>query len=148
MPECLRFRNRLQPSNSRQFQGPRKIEALPGFCPKILITLSVVAGQRHRYNQIHGGPIPTIRLSAMTDEQTTFVVQRYLDELAGVTGDTPAEPLIRSLIERSINRLHLLCSTLLQRSYPRLTRPPLNLQPDEMLSAVVDRLLKALREVR
>jgi RNA polymerase sigma factor (sigma-70 family) len=84
----------------------------------------------------------------MTDEQTTLVVQRYLDELAGITGDTPAEPLIRSLIERSLDRLHLLCSTLLQRSYPRLTRPPLNLQPDEMLSAVVDRLLKALREIR
>jgi RNA polymerase sigma factor (sigma-70 family) len=84
----------------------------------------------------------------MADEQTTFVVQRYLNELAGVTGDTPAEPLIRSLIERSLDRLHLLCSTLLQRSYPRLARPPLNLQPEEMLSAVVDRLLKALREVR
>jgi RNA polymerase sigma-70 factor (ECF subfamily) len=84
----------------------------------------------------------------MTDEQTTFAVQRYLNELAGVTGDTPAEPLIRALIERSLNRLHLLCSTLLSRSYPRLARPPLNLQPDEMLSSVVDRLLKALREVR
>jgi RNA polymerase sigma-70 factor (ECF subfamily) len=84
----------------------------------------------------------------MTDEQTTFAVQRYLDELAGVTGNTPAEPLIRALIERSLDRLHLLCTTLLLRSYPRLARPPLNLQPDEMLSAVVDRLLKALREVR
>jgi RNA polymerase sigma-70 factor (ECF subfamily) len=84
----------------------------------------------------------------MTDEHTTFAVQRFLDELAGVTGNTPAEPLIRALIERSLDRLHLLCSTLLSRSYPRLTRPPLNLQPDEMLSAVVDRLLKALREVR
>jgi RNA polymerase sigma factor (sigma-70 family) len=84
----------------------------------------------------------------MTEEQTTLVVQRYLNELAGVTGDTPAEPLIRSLIERSLDRLHVLCSTLLQRSYPRLARPPLNLQPDEMLSSVVDRMLKALREVR
>lgn len=84
----------------------------------------------------------------MTDDQTTFAVQRYLDELAGVTGDTPAEPLIRALIERSLDRLHLLCSTLLSRSYPRLARPPLNLQPNEMLSSVVDRLLKALREVR
>jgi RNA polymerase sigma factor (sigma-70 family) len=84
----------------------------------------------------------------MTDQQTTFAVQRYLDELAGVTGNTPAEPLIRALIERSLDRLHLLCSTLLSRSYPRLAQPPLNLQPDEMLSAVVDRLLKALREVR
>ena len=38
----------------------------------------------------------------MADRQTTFAVQRYLDEFAGVTGDTPAEPLIRSLIERSL----------------------------------------------
>ncbi|MGC3968017.1 MAG: hypothetical protein QM775_11805 [Pirellulales bacterium] len=39
-------------------------------------------------------------------------------------------------------------SRLLLKSYPRLTRPPLNLQTDEMLGAVVDRLLKALQEVR
>ena len=30
----------------------------------------------------------------------------------------------------------------------RLTQPPLNLQADELLGAVVERLLKALREVR
>ena len=36
-----------------------------------------------------------------------------------------------------------LCATLLYRSYPRLTRPPANLQPDEMLGAVVERLIKA-----
>jgi RNA polymerase sigma factor (sigma-70 family) len=84
----------------------------------------------------------------MVDEATTLAVQRYLDELAGVTGDASAEPLIRALIGRSIDRLHLLCSTLLLRSYPRLAKPPLNLEPDEMLSSVVDRLLKALREIR
>ena len=84
----------------------------------------------------------------MVEEHTTIAVQRYLDELAGVTGDATAEPLIRALIGRSVDRLHLLCTTLLLRSYPRLAKPPLNLQPDEMLSAVVDRLLKALREVR
>ena len=37
---------------------------------------------------------------------------------------------------------------MLFRHYPRLTRPPLNLQPDEMLSAVVERMLKAMRSVR
>ena len=84
----------------------------------------------------------------MNDEPTTLAVQRYLDELAGVTGDASAEPLIRLLIGRSVDRLHLLCSTLLLRSYPRLAKPPLNLEPDEMLSSVVDRLLKALREIR
>jgi RNA polymerase sigma factor (sigma-70 family) len=44
--------------------------------------------------------------------------------------------------------LHVLCRTLLVRSYPRLARPPLNLQSEEMLSAVFDRLLKAIQEIR
>jgi RNA polymerase sigma factor (sigma-70 family) len=81
----------------------------------------------------------------MPDEHTTAAVQRFLAELAG---ETPSEPVIRSLLERAVGRLHLLCSTLLFRSYPRLTRPPLNLQPEEMLSSVAERLLKAMREVR
>jgi RNA polymerase sigma factor (sigma-70 family) len=81
----------------------------------------------------------------MDEEHTTAAVQRYLDELAG---DAPAEPVVRALLDRAVRRLHQLCSTLLHRSYPRLTRPPLNLQADEMLSAVVERLLKALREAR
>jgi RNA polymerase sigma-70 factor (ECF subfamily) len=79
------------------------------------------------------------------EEHTTTAVQRYLDELAG---DTPAEPVVRALLDRAVRRLHQLCATLLYQSYPRLARPPLNLQPDEMLSAVVERLLKALREAR
>jgi RNA polymerase sigma-70 factor (ECF subfamily) len=81
----------------------------------------------------------------MAEEQTTVAVQRYLDDLAG---DSPAEPVIRALLDRAVRRLHQLCATLLYRSYPRLTRPPLNLQAEEMLGAVVERLLKALREVR
>jgi len=56
--------------------------------------------------------------------------------------------VIRALIDTSVSRLHLLCRTLLLRSYPRLARPPLNLQSEEILGAVVDRLLKAMREVR
>jgi len=81
----------------------------------------------------------------MPVEQTTVVVQRYLSELAG---DAKAETLIRDLLDRAVRRLHTLCASLLHRSYPRLTRPPLNLRPDEMLSAVVERLLKAMRRVR
>jgi RNA polymerase sigma factor (sigma-70 family) len=81
----------------------------------------------------------------MRDENTTAVVQRYLDALAG---EAPAEPIIRALLDRSVCRLHQLCASLLHRSFPRLTRPPLNLQADELLSAVVERLLKALREAR
>ena len=81
----------------------------------------------------------------MSEEHTTAVVQRYLDELGG---DSPAEPIVRALLDRAVRRLHLLCATLLHRSYPRLTQPPLNLQADELLGAVAERLLKALREAR
>jgi RNA polymerase sigma-70 factor (ECF subfamily) len=80
----------------------------------------------------------------MSAEQTTAAVQRYLNALAG---DQPAEPIVRALLDRSVRRLQLLCASLLYRNYRRLTLPPLNLQPDEVLSAVVERLLKALRSV-
>jgi RNA polymerase sigma-70 factor (ECF subfamily) len=75
-------------------------------------------------------------------EHTTAVVQRYLEAL---DGDQPAEPIVHALLDRSVRRLQLLCGNLLYREYRRLTKPPLNLQPDEMLSAVVERLLKAMR---
>jgi RNA polymerase sigma-70 factor (ECF subfamily) len=81
----------------------------------------------------------------MSQDHTTVIVQRYLDELAG---DSPAEPIVRALLDRAVRRLHLLCATLLYRSYPRLTQPPLNMQTDELLGAVAERLLKALREAR
>src|SRR5260370_30912169 len=81
----------------------------------------------------------------MNEEHTTAVVQRYLDALAG---EMPAEPISRALLDRAICRLQMLCTNLLYRSYPRLTQPPVNLQPDEMLGAVVERLLKAMRSVR
>ncbi len=61
----------------------------------------------------------------MNEESTTAAVQRYLDALAG---DSPAEPVIRAVLDRAVRRLHQLCATLLYRSYPRLARPPVNLQ--------------------
>jgi RNA polymerase sigma factor (sigma-70 family) len=81
----------------------------------------------------------------MPEEQTTAAVQHYLNALAG---DQPAEPIVRALLDRSVRRLQLLCGNLLHRKYRRLTLPPLNLQTDEMVSAVVERLLKAMRSVR
>ena len=84
----------------------------------------------------------------MDQDHTTAVVQRFLNDLAGIHGDSPAEPIIRDLLAGAVNRLQVLCSSLLFRSYPRLARPPLNLQTDELLSSVVERLLKAMREVR
>ena len=81
----------------------------------------------------------------MSEEHTTAVVQRYLNALAG---DSPAEPIVRELLERAAHRLHVLCANLLHRSYPRLTRPPLNLETEEMLGGVVEGLLKAMRSIR
>src|ERR1700688_3480203 len=81
----------------------------------------------------------------MSAEHTTGAVQFYLNALAG---DVPAEPIVRALLDRAVRRLRLLCANLLHRKYRRLTLPPLNLQTDEMLGAVVERLLKAMRSVR
>jgi RNA polymerase sigma-70 factor (ECF subfamily) len=82
----------------------------------------------------------------MSEEHTTAIVEHYLQELA--EEGSPSEPVVRSLLDRAVRRLHQLCATMLFRSYPRLAHPPLNLQADELLSAVVERLLKALREAR
>src|SRR5262249_44345769 len=81
----------------------------------------------------------------MSPEATTAAVQRYLDALAG---DQPAEPIVRALLDRAVRRLQVLCSNLLYRKYRRLTLPPTNLQPEEMLNGVVERMLKAMRSVR
>src|SRR5262245_60518815 len=81
----------------------------------------------------------------MSEGRTTAAVQHYLNELAG---DGPAEPIVRALLERAANRLQALCAHLLHRSYPRLTRPPLNLATQEMLGGVVEGLLQALRSIR
>jgi RNA polymerase sigma-70 factor (ECF subfamily) len=82
---------------------------------------------------------------AMNEEPTTVVIQRYLDALPG---DAAAEPVVRELLERAAGRLRLLCGTLLHKSYPRLTRPPVNLETDELLGDVVAGLLTALRKTR
>jgi RNA polymerase sigma factor (sigma-70 family) len=84
----------------------------------------------------------------MEEGNTTAVVQRYLDEMPSPADDTPTELVVRELLSRSVRRLHRLCGSLLYKSYPRLARPPLNLQVDELLGAVVERLLKALRNAR
>ena len=50
---------------------------------------------------------------AMNDEHPPALVQRYGDELAV---DSPAEPIVRALLDRAVCRLHVLCATLLHRS--------------------------------
>ena len=87
------------------------------------------------------------RDDAMRDH-TTLVVQHHLERLAEVAGDASSHPIVKELLAGATNRLHLLCVSMLFRSYPRLTKPPLNLQPEELLSSVVERMIKAMREVR
>ncbi|HEX8915878.1 MAG TPA: sigma-70 family RNA polymerase sigma factor [Humisphaera sp.] len=84
----------------------------------------------------------------MSDAGTTQVVQGYLDELGRMPADGPVEPVVRDLLARAVDRLHAQCAGLLYRQYPRLTRGPLNLQSEEMLGAVVERLIKAMRSTR
>jgi RNA polymerase sigma-70 factor (ECF subfamily) len=81
----------------------------------------------------------------MNEDPTTAAIQRYLSALQG---DIPAEPVIRDLLERAVQRLRLLSATVLKRSYPRLTQPPLNLETDDLLDGVVAGLLTALQKVR
>lgn len=80
--------------------------------------------------------------------RTTAAVQLFLDELQTRSGDQSAALAVRALLERAAKRLQILCASALYRSYPRLARPPLNLQTDEMLGAVVERLMKALQGTR
>jgi RNA polymerase sigma-70 factor (ECF subfamily) len=79
---------------------------------------------------------------------TTAAIQQYLVDLAQAPGRSSAEPLVRALLARAVHRLRFLCSALLHRSYPRLTRAPVNLEADELLGAVVERLLKSLQHAR
>ena len=81
----------------------------------------------------------------MNEEPTTAAIQRDLNALPE---DVAPDPIIREILERAVNRLRLLCGALLYRGYPRLTRPPLNLEIDEMLSGLVADLLTAMRKVR
>ena len=78
----------------------------------------------------------------MPDEPTTVIIQRYLDALPG---DPATEQVVRELLERAAGRLRVLCASFLCKSYPRLTRPPVNLEADELLGGVVAGLLTALR---
>jgi RNA polymerase sigma-70 factor (ECF subfamily) len=81
----------------------------------------------------------------MGENHTTAAVQHYLDALAG---EAPADSIIRALLDRAVGRLELQCASMLYRSYSRLTQPPLSMEADEVLGAVVERLLKALRASR
>ena len=79
---------------------------------------------------------------------TTAAVQQYVFQLAELGDDAPADTIVRALLSRAVGRLHMLCANVLYQSYPRLTRGPLNLQTEELLSSVVERLIKAMKKTR
>lgn len=81
----------------------------------------------------------------MSEQNTTEAVQRYLNALAG---DKDADPIISALLARSAHRLQLLSANILQRQYSRLMRPPSNMQQEEMLGLLAERLLKAMRKIK
>src|SRR4030095_15652207 len=56
--------------------------------------------------------------------------------------------VLRAVLGRSVERLERLCRKQLRRGYPRLTLAPLAVETDDVLAAVVERLLKATRDVR
>lgn len=95
-----------------------------------------------RFDRAIGATYPTGMSEA---HRTTGIVQQYLNEL---NGDSPAEPIVRELLTQSVGRLQMLCASMLFRDYQRLTRPPVALQTDELLSALLERLIKAMREAR
>lgn len=77
--------------------------------------------------------------------QTTVAVQKYLELLAG---DAAPDEVVRALLSRSIERLDRLCRAQLRGGYPRLTKGPGGIETGDLLAAVVERLLRATREVR
>jgi RNA polymerase sigma factor (sigma-70 family) len=79
---------------------------------------------------------------------TDLAVQRYLDQMAQVPDFGDTQPIVRELLSVAAERLRWLCGLTLRRSYPRLARGPFNVDPDELLSAVVERMMKAMRIVR
>lgn len=87
-------------------------------------------------------------VDSVETQQTTIAIQKYLDELNAADSHVPSEPLVRQLLARATSRLQWLCELILQKRYPRLARGPLNLTPEELLSGVVERLLKAMRDIR
>ena|SRR6516164_1383247 len=64
------------------------------------------------------------------EEPTTAVIQRYLDALPD---DLAADTIVRELLDRAVGRLRLLCASHLHGSYPRLARPPVIQDTDELL---------------
>jgi RNA polymerase sigma factor (sigma-70 family) len=104
-------------------------------------------------NEILKHPVGNSRLffpsPAALEREPDFAelaVQRCLNRLR-ISNKANAEEIVREIISVSADRLRILCKSTLSRNYPRLAKGPLNLRPEELLSLVVERLMKAMRSV-
>lgn len=105
-------------------------------------------------NDAFDHPVEKVRLcfpspaaSPIEPDITELAVQRWLNRLR-VSNHANAMGIVRELISVSADRLRTLCQSILSRDYPRLRKGPLNLRPEELLSAVVERLMRAMQSVR
>ena len=89
-----------------------------------------------------------LRSSVIDSEDADVALQRGLSQLSRATDDADARAIVRELLSVAAGRILLLCGSMLSRHYPRLAKGPLNVQPDELLGAVAERLIKAMRNVR
>ena len=97
----------------------------------------------------HISPSDSIpRSSVMDTEDTNAAIQRCLNRLAGAADDSDTRQIVRELLSVAARRILLLCGSTLSRHYPRLASGPFNVEPDDVVGAVVERLIKAMRNVR
>jgi RNA polymerase sigma-70 factor (ECF subfamily) len=77
---------------------------------------------------------------------TELAVQRSLNRLR-ISNGSNTQGIVREIISVSADRLRVLCKSMLSRNYPRLAKGPFNLRPEELLSSVVERLMKAMQSM-
>ena len=95
----------------------------------------------------HIGSDTTPGSFVMDAEDTNAAIQDCLNRLAGAAEDSDTRQIVRELLSVAAGRILLLCGSTLSRHYPRLATGPFNVQPDDLLGAVAERLIKAMRNV-
>ena len=89
-----------------------------------------------------------IRTTAMDAEDADAGLQRCLNRLTQTADEAEARKIVREAISVAAGQILSLCQVTLTRHYPRLAKGPFNVHADELLGAVTERLIKAMRNVR
>jgi RNA polymerase sigma factor (sigma-70 family) len=89
---------------------------------------------------------PSPATSAREPDITELAIQRCLNRLR-TSGELKADRIVCELMSVSADRLQGLCKSILSGHYSRLSEGPLNLRSEELLSLVVERLIKAMQGV-